>query len=191
MSSDPPPEPAAPISGVPSTGEGDTAFRGESTVDRVRQGFDRVLSFSADHRFEGYSKFDALNSPAVESLLGWNRWTRLLVTQLVNRSYWHLRPILGVRKSRNPKGIANFIRAFSNAHVLFGRDADRETAIELGDWLIEHSARKSGDFSGHCWGYNFPWHAAIDALRGVRCRRTEKEHESCSSRRSHRGQRSR
>jgi hypothetical protein len=115
------------------------------------------LDYSRQRNYAGYSKFDALNSPLAEALLGWNYWGRLLVTQAVNRSYVPLRPLLGVRKSRNPKGIANFIKAYCNLHRLSGRQEDLREARELADWLLANHANQDGRWKGLCWGYNFPW----------------------------------
>lgn len=71
-----------------------------------------VLSSAEKKEFKGYSKFDALNSRLLHKLSFENKWLRLVFTQLVKESPFHIRPLLKVEKSRNPKGIALFSRAY-------------------------------------------------------------------------------
>jgi len=66
----------------------------------------------------------------------------------------HIRPLVGVRTARNPKGLALFVRALlARSRVL----ADDQSAIEartLLDWLVAHP---SPGFEWPCWGYPYPW----------------------------------
>ncbi|MEJ2068736.1 MAG: hypothetical protein P8Y09_12505, partial [Deltaproteobacteria bacterium] len=71
-----------------------------------------VLAASRRQGYGGYSKFDALNSPLLDTLSLDNKWLRFFYTQVVNHCPFHIRPLLGVRRSRNPKGIALFVRAY-------------------------------------------------------------------------------
>jgi len=125
-------------------------------LDDVRESLNAVLAYSKDHSYSGYSKFDALNSPLLETVFGGSYLGRLCITQLVNRSYIPLRPVFGVRTSRNPKGVANFIKSYCLLHKIH-RDADAlAQAVVLGDWLLENQSPDQG-YSGMGWGYNFPW----------------------------------
>ncbi|MCK4816867.1 hypothetical protein KA005_13945, partial [bacterium] len=71
-----------------------------------------ILFAAEEQDYSGYSKFDALNSPFLNFLTFNNKWFRLIYTQIVKESPFHIRPFLGVKKSRNPKGIALFARAY-------------------------------------------------------------------------------
>jgi len=71
-----------------------------------------ILRSAEERDYSGYSKFDALNSPFLNLLAFNNKWLRLIFTQIVKESPFHVRPLLGVRESRNPKGIALFARAY-------------------------------------------------------------------------------
>jgi len=115
---------------------------------------DRVLQTARADRYEGYSKHDALNSPVLALLAGGSKPTRLVATQVVMRSPVHIRPLLGVRKARNAKGLSLFARALLARYRLTGSDGDAAEARELLDWLIEHP---SGGFDGLCWGYPYSW----------------------------------
>ena len=71
-----------------------------------------VLNSAKRKDYSGYSKFDALNSPFLDFISFKNKWLRLIFTQIIKESPINLRPFFGVKKSRNPKGIALFARAY-------------------------------------------------------------------------------
>lgn len=117
-----------------------------------------VLKSAEKNDYKGFSKFDALNSPILDKLTFNNKWLRLIYTQLVKESPFHIRPFLKIKQSRNPKGIALFARAY-----LFLYQNTRNTnflikAEKLLDWLIQN---KSPDIKNMSWGYNFVWQNTI------------------------------
>ncbi len=116
-----------------------------------------VLETARRDDFEGYSKHDALNAPWLETLAGGSRLRRLAAIQLVMRSPIHVRPLLGVRKARNPKGLSLFARAHLARYRMTGSQEDARTARELLDWLV---ANPSAGFDGLAWGYPYPWQDA-------------------------------
>jgi hypothetical protein len=115
---------------------------------------DRVFDTARSDQYEGYSKHDALNAPWLERLAGESRARRLVVTQGITRSPLDLRPLVGVRKARNPKGISLFARALLSRYRLTGSPADSVDAVDLLDWLVTHP---SSGFPWRCWGYPYPW----------------------------------
>jgi hypothetical protein len=115
---------------------------------------DRVLQVARSDRYEGYSKHDGLNSPLLARLGGQSRLRRLGAIQVVTRSPVDIRPLLGVRKARNAKGLSLFARALLARHRITGSADDAREARELLDWLIDHPAP---GFEGLCWGYPYPW----------------------------------
>jgi hypothetical protein len=120
----------------------------------VPEVLDRVLDTARSDGYEGYSKHDALNARWLEGLAGESRKRRLLATQVITRSPVDLRPLAGVRKARNPKGISLFARALLSRYRRTGSPADATEARELLDWLIGHP---SPGFPWLCWGYPYPW----------------------------------
>lgn len=114
----------------------------------------RVLAVAKADDYAGYSKHDALNAPWLERLAGNSRLLRLAIIQLVMRCPLHIRPLLGVRKARNPKGLALFARALLARYRLLGNAADAAEARALLDWLVAHGGR---EFKGLSWGYPYPW----------------------------------
>jgi hypothetical protein len=128
-----------------------TAQRGAATHLDV---LDRVLQTARSANYEGYSKHDALNSPLLAALAGGSRLTRLGAIQVVMRSPVDIRPLVGVRKARNAKGLSLFARALLARHRMTGSAADAAEARGLLDWLIDHPA---GGFDGLGWGYPYAW----------------------------------
>jgi hypothetical protein len=118
---------------------------------------DRTLETAREVDFEGFSKHDALNARWLERLAGGSKITRLGATQLVMRSPIDVRPVLGVRKARNAKGISLFARALLARHRMTGAERDAVEAGQLLDWLIDNSSSK---FPGRSWGYPYPWQDA-------------------------------
>ncbi|HEX9548215.1 MAG TPA: hypothetical protein VF942_12820 [Acidimicrobiales bacterium] len=128
-----------------------TARRGVGTHMEV---LNRVLQIARSARYEGYSKHDGLNSPVLARLAGGSRLRRLGAIQVVTRSPVDIRPLVGVRKARNAKGLSLFARALLARHRITGSADDAREARELLDWLIDHPAP---GFEGLCWGYPYPW----------------------------------
>ena len=128
-----------------------TAERGAGTHLDV---LDRVLQTARSANYEGYSKHDGLNSPLMAFLGGSSRLTRLAAIQVVTRSPVDIRPLVGVRKARNAKGLSLFARALLARHRMTGSADDATQARGLLDWLIDHPAQ---GFDGLCWGYPYPW----------------------------------
>jgi hypothetical protein len=137
--------------GNAATAGRDTRTHGVRTHGDV---LDRVLQTARADNYAGYSKHDALNSPVLESLAGGSKLLRLVATQAVMRSPVDIRPLTGVRKARNAKGLSLFARALLARHRMTGSDGDAQEAREHLDWLIDHPAP---GFDGLCWGYPYPW----------------------------------
>jgi rhamnogalacturonyl hydrolase YesR len=113
-----------------------------------------ILTAAEEQDYSGYSKFDALNSPMLKFLAFNNKWLRFFITQVVKESPFHIRPILGVKKSRNPKGIALFARAYLFIYEKSGDQLHLQKAEKLLQWLIDNP---SPGCKNLCWGYNFIW----------------------------------
>lgn len=115
----------------------------------------RALNYAEMNDYEGYSKYDALNSPLLNGLSLGNKYLRLVYTQAVMRAPVNLRPLLFVPKEKNPKGIGLFAHAYCNLYELSQNPTDKEQAQHCFNWLLEHPS--PGDYAGPCWGYNFAW----------------------------------
>lgn len=114
---------------------------------------DRCLDWAAERDFAGYDPYDGLNSPILYACTR-NWLTRLIGIHAVNKAPVNLRPLLGVPRERNPKGIALFAMAYLNRYRETGRERDAERTRELLQWL---DANRSQEYDQAAWGYNFDW----------------------------------
>lgn len=121
---------------------------------RSREALRATLRYSRALGYTGWSKHDGLNSRWLERSLGGSRLGRLLAIQLVTRAPFNLRPMLRVRKARNPKGLALFAQAYLLGLPGGDRSDEIEQARELLDWLLAHP---SPGHRGMSWGYPYPW----------------------------------
>lgn len=117
-----------------------------------------VLYAAEKKNYSGYSKFDALNSELLRKISFNNKWLRLIYTQLINQSPFHVRPLFHVKVSRNPKGIALFARAYLFLYEKTANMLYLSKAKSLLQWLLDNP---SPGMSNLCWGYNFIWQNTI------------------------------
>lgn len=123
--------------------------------NRIKQALDQTLAWSKAQGYLEWTKHDALNSPQLLALFGHHRISRILVTQAVMRFPINLRPLLGVPKSHNPKGLALFAMALLDAYSTTGEQRYLDEAHTLLDQLL--ALRSPGNWHGDCWGYQYPW----------------------------------
>lgn len=104
--------------------------------------------------FRGWDPFDALNSPLLKRLTLNNRRIGQMWVQLLKRSPVNLRPILGVPKGYNPKGMGLFLETYTRKYQCTGDEHMLNRAHYFADWLRENA---TPGYHGACWGYNFDW----------------------------------
>jgi len=117
-----------------------------------------VLEEAKKQDYSGYSKFDALNSPILRRLSFNNKWLRLIYTQIIKESPINIRPLLKVKKSINPKGIALFAHAYLFFYESTNNPEYLNEAESLIQWLLENPSPGQRHL---CWGYNFIWQNTI------------------------------
>lgn len=118
-----------------------------------------LLDDAKQNNFAGYDPFDGLNSvifklvPALKKGIFGLAWI-----QLHKRSPINLRPLCGIPKGRNPKGVALFILGLLQDYART-QDAQLLTqATELADWLLTQQSDQQ-QWQHACWGYHFDWNA--------------------------------
>jgi len=74
--------------------------------------------------------------------------------QINKHSPIDLRPVLGIKKARNPKGIGLFLSAIAQLYKCDQKDEYRSLIKQFAAWLKEDVSK---GYSGSCWGYNFDW----------------------------------
>lgn len=113
-----------------------------------------VLQVAKSCNYKGYSKHDALNAKWLEKLTGFSRYSRLVAIQAVMRFPANIRPLCGVEKKCNAKGMSLFSRALLAHYRILGVQESANEARVILDWLVDNP---SPEFSWPCWGYPYPW----------------------------------
>jgi hypothetical protein len=143
-----------------------------ATEKEIEQALARLLRYCRAEDWAGYDPYDGLNSPLVSALTFRSRALRTIATQAIKRSPVNLRPVLGIRKGYNPKGLALAARALTcllthgEARLVGEREGALKTETE--SLLTRIGELRSDSYSEACWGYNFDWQSrAFFAPRGT------------------------
>ena len=120
----------------------------------IRSCIEQMRSYIEGADYAGYDPYDASNSPAIRFLAARSKWLRIAATQFLRRCPVHVRPLLGVRKGHNPKGIGLFLWGYTKLYAL---ENEPHYLTQI-DYLLDVLEKlKSRGYSGNCWGYNFDW----------------------------------
>lgn len=129
-----------------------------------------LFSYCRAEGWAGYDPYDGLNSALARAASFGNKFLRTAWTQAVKRSPINLRPLLGIQKGINPKGVALALRSvmlLAEARIETGAPGDgfQEDFDLLSSMLAQ---TRSAGFEDACWGYNFDWQSrAFFAPRGT------------------------
>ncbi|MDI6401478.1 hypothetical protein QLX67_05680 [Balneolaceae bacterium ANBcel3] len=108
--------------------------------------------FIEREKYKGYDPYDILNAHINFLLFG--KWGPPVATQIQKRLPINLRPLLGIKKERNPKGMGLFLKAYCNLYKATEKKEYLDQAHWLFKWLMDNNSK---GYSGLSWGYNFPW----------------------------------
>lgn len=138
------------------------------------QSLERLRDYCEAEHHEGWDPYDGLNSRLFRAipLAGRSAIARLVWIQLFKRCPLNLRPLVGVPKQANAKGIGLFLQGYCNlyraarlsastASALGGEEKLRARITEMADRLL---LMQSSGTSGAAWGYNFPWQCRREFL---------------------------
>lgn len=145
--------------------------------------FSRLKTYCEHEGYKGWDPYDGLNSRVFNATPLKKNWLcRLVMIQLFKRNPFNWRPLFGIKKDYNAKGIGLFVQGYVNLcrigellqtddipaekkapiEQAIGSLADnRERLKQVADLLI---TLQSKGYHGACWGYNFPWQRRKDFL---------------------------
>lgn len=125
---------------------------------QIQENFDRALAAASDSGYAGYDPYDALNTSW--GFLKVGKWPPVLFIQVMKRLPINVRPLFGIKKGHNPKGIGLFLEACAlmQKNGVGNYQKQIDTLIDLLDSL------KTPGYSGTCWGYNFDWASPVKVL---------------------------
>lgn len=116
------------------------------------EALERLIQFVEKESYKGYDPYDILTSPLKIKKLG--LLPSAIAIQIQKRNPINLRPLAGVKKGINPKGIGLFLQAYSLLYQYTGDKAYKPKMDYLFKWLLDNP---TPGYSGLCWGYNFDW----------------------------------
>lgn len=122
----------------------------------AKKSLDKLIGYCEKEQYKGYDPYDGLNSRLFQNIpfLPKKRFPRLAWIQLFKKLPVNLRPLVGVKKDYNAKGLGLFLSGYVNLSKIEGLDKHLDNINFFASKLIE---LKSPGYSGNCWGYNFPW----------------------------------
>ena len=124
----------------------------------IIESLNRLQKYCEAENFKGYDPYDGLNSRFFQSIpfISKKRFFRLAWIQFFKRSPLNLRPVTGIKKDFNPKGLGLFLTGYCNLYLHEPKDEYKNKIIFLSGKILE---LKNEGYSGACWGYNFDWQA--------------------------------
>lgn len=120
----------------------------------VQSHLDALLRFVEKENYMGYDPYDALNSPAFHILSLKSKYIRIAFIQFMKKSPINIRPIMGIKKDYNPKGLGLFLWSYAKLYKI---DHKQEYLEKIDFFLNKLEKLKSTGYSGNCWGYSFDW----------------------------------
>ncbi|WP_299098143.1 delta-aminolevulinic acid dehydratase [uncultured Winogradskyella sp.] len=122
-----------------------------------KDSFDILKDYCEIEGFKGWDPYDGLNSWVIQKTpLGNSRLFRLAWIQLFKRNPINLRPLFGIKKEYNPKGLGLFLMGYCNLY----KKKPSNNYLEKIEFLAKEIIKlRTKDYSNYCWGYNFDWQA--------------------------------
>lgn len=129
-------------------------------MDHITQALSKLRAYVERERFKGHDPYDTLNAGVDFSRLG--KWGPVLAIQLQKRNSVNIRPLLGIEKGYNPKGMGLLLHAYALLYEHNPEEETKATAELLFNWLRDNASQ---GYSGYCWGYNFDWASPVKYLK--------------------------
>ena len=111
----------------------------------------RVASWVEEHDYKGYDPGDGLNS-FLRPLAFGNRLAERVLLQLIWKSPFNLRPLIGIKPMDSTKGRGYMAWGYLLRYKTTKELSYKTKAIECLDWLV---ANKAPGHVGYSWGNHF------------------------------------
>ena len=132
---------------------------------KIVSSFLKLKTYCELENFMGWDPYDGLNSRLFQCspLKHWDL-ARLAWIQAFKRSPINFRKLLLVPKQHNAKGIGLFLSGYCNLYYLASKGetafgTEKEILFKINELANLLDSLRNTNFSGACWGYNFPWQA--------------------------------
>lgn len=123
----------------------------------IIKAFNNLISYCEKENFKGWDPYDGLNSWLIQKTpLGKSRFLRLAWIQLFKLNPINLRPLFGIKKEYNPKGLGLFLIGYCNLYTKTNKKEYLDKIRFISNEILQLQTK---GYSGACWGYNFDWQA--------------------------------
>ena len=92
---------------------------------------EKLIQYCEQEGFMGHDPYDTLNSSLNFSALG--KLAPLVAIQIQKRNPINIRPLIGIRKGINPKGMGLFLKAYC---ILYNKKRDKRY-LEKADFIFK------------------------------------------------------
>ena len=119
----------------------------------IESSLNKLNDLCKTENYKGYSLYDSHNSPIPFYKLGSK--LSFIINQIIKRSPINIRPIIGVKKEYNPKGMGLFLLAYTKLARNNIEWINQEDNIHFFfKWLKKNY---SNNHIGAGWGYHYDW----------------------------------
>lgn len=149
----------------------------------IKESFKSLKEYCEQEGYKGWDPYDGLNSKLFNATRLKKNWLcRLMMIQLFKRNPFNWRPLFGIDKEYNAKGVGLFVQGYVNlcqiGELMEKEEMTNDTKAEIQQVignLVENRMKlkqvadllitlQSKGYHGACWGYNFPWQRRKDFL---------------------------
>jgi len=103
--------------------------------------------------YQAYDPFDGLDS-FLRPLTFYLTKPQQVLQQLVRRSPFNLRPLLGIKPHTSTKGMSFLASGYLKLYLRTRNEEYRRRAVSSFEWLRDHASK---GYSGYCWGNAFDY----------------------------------
>ncbi len=128
-------------------------------MQSINHSLEQLISYIDRSQYRGYDPYDAMNSPLIKAFPG--KWPKILSTQILKRLPLNIRPVIGIKKSVNPKMMGLCLQAWCIMYEKYGEQSYKNRADDCFNRLMNNYSK---GYHGMCWGYNFPWISPVKYL---------------------------
>ena len=112
-------------------------------MENVTKAAGKLKGYIEKEGYQGYDPYDALNSRIFRTLSLNRRLLRIAFIQLMKKLPINLRPMLGIQKDYNPKGIGLFLWSYAKLYKATGNSEFLEKIDFFMD-LLENLLKSRG-----------------------------------------------
>lgn len=119
----------------------------------------KLINYIEKEKYMGYDPYDTLNSWIPFQIFG--KYGQAVATQIQKRNPFNIRPLIGIKKDYNSKGMGVLLNSFSKLFKITQDEEYLEKSKKIFKWLL---ANNSPGYVNKCWGYNFSWATPVKVV---------------------------